>query len=479
VHSRGQKAPPHVSAEFRKTLSKPSPFGPRSVPVCPSTHTNRPPHLHQFASSPLPTPAPPCPTPPRPAPHLPGPSQRTAHAPKPGLVLPLPGPTQLPLRGGTAPGATHSGLDKSHSRPTDPPSQLPQSRHSRPTPISPPRSSHIYLPPLTSYTLHSSFFILHSPPSITASAPGHSVLPVIMPARQLPQPALPPHSRHRPGPVTRPPRLLPFIPFGPSVMLPMMTHPLPDTPFPTLLLAQAIRWASGRTATQSPLPHQTPGRHSPTHELERRQLKQASGASSCTASTSTPSNKSLELGSKTHHVSISCNLLVTINASIMTPSPPSSQAHSYHHSAPTPTFTDIHPHSPHTLTHALTGLAGLSIILCQRSAQRRHPNAGHEDDSFSPLQWVLHELQAPRTCAHLGSGALARIESQHATMHSTGTWFVTGNWMIGCDIHAMPSMCIHSTRVSWRIAISKGAAATREEVLEYSQIDRRCMLFMP
>jgi hypothetical protein len=91
------------------------------------------------------------------------------------------------------------------------------------------------------------------------------------------------------------------------------------------------------------------------------------------------------LGSKTHQVSISCSLLGTIHASIMTSSPPSSQAHSDLRSAPTPTLTHTHPHT-RTLTHthprALMGLSSLSPIFCQRFVQRLPPNAGLGDDRF-------------------------------------------------------------------------------------------------
>jgi hypothetical protein len=95
----------------------------------------------------------------------------------------------------------------------------------------------------------------------------------MIPARHIPQQALPPHSWHGPGPVTRPPPVLPSAPFLP---LHMLTRHLPDTPFPiqsfihSLIrsfahsLIQTITWAPrahGRTPTQPLLPHKTRRSH--------------------------------------------------------------------------------------------------------------------------------------------------------------------------------------------------------------------------
>jgi hypothetical protein len=66
----------------------------------------------------------------------------------------------------------------------------------------------------------------------------------------------------------------------------------------------------------------------------------------------------------------------------------------------------------------------LSFTGDSHSASARMP--GMRMIGFSPLQWPRHESQAAITCAHLGSRTLASTTSQHAMMHSSGTWVCHG-----------------------------------------------------
>jgi hypothetical protein len=120
---------------------------------------------------------PPLHTTPHHTPQHPGPSQKTGGCPQNRGSCPTPTPTPSNShREGPAAGAKHPGLDNPDTRSPDPPSELPHPRYSRPAPISALRH-----PTYTSC-------ILDHPSQVPL---GCSVLPAMMPTRQLPSRPLP------------------------------------------------------------------------------------------------------------------------------------------------------------------------------------------------------------------------------------------------------------------------------------------------
>jgi hypothetical protein len=54
--------------------------------------------------------------------------------------------------------------------------------------------------------------------------------------------------------------------------------------------------------------------------------------------------------------------------------------------------------------------------------------------------------------------------------YSSGTWVITGYWMVQCDGYAMSAICTHSIGASQWIAVSMGRAAAQEEVCSVDRL---------